>query len=64
MVAVVFCAALFSSAECWAGVSLASRPPVRSGLGWGAAGLAAAGTVCMPTARNAAVAASAPAATA
>lgn len=64
MVAVVLCAALFSRAACWAGLSLASSPPLRNGLGWGAAGLATAGTVCMPTASNAAVATSAPAAAA
>ncbi len=54
-VAAVFCWALLISAWCWAGLSLVSRAPVRSGLGWGAAGLAAAGVAWMPMARNAAV---------
>ncbi len=61
-VAVLFCVALFTRAERWAGVSFASRLPVSSGLGWGDAGFAVAGTDWMPTARKAAVETRAPSA--
>jgi len=63
-VRVVRCAALLISAVRWAGVSFIWTAPARSGLGAGGAGLAAAGTVCTPTASRVALASRAPAAVA